>query len=98
MSSFEERAAAAYDTEYSGGGSPAVVFSLRGLALVQKTSSNRNSGTPSFGSQNWPLNPSRPSCLGLDVPNLQILAIGDMPGMSTSFIVPFHNVGPKLVH
>ena len=38
------------------------------------------------------------TCLGLDVPNLQILNMGDMPGISTSSIMPFHNVDPKLVH
>ena len=35
------------------------------------------------------------TCLGLDVPNLQILNMGDIPGI---FHHAFHNVDPKLVH
>ena len=53
--------------------------------------------TSSVGTQNEPLKPP-PARLGLDVPNLQILQIEDMPGMSTSFIMSFHNYVSKLVH
>ena len=34
----------------------------------------------------------------LDVPNLELLNIGDIPGMSPNFIMPFHNDVSKLVH
>ena len=36
--------------------------------------------------------------LGLNVLNLQVLRIGDIPGMSISSIMPFHNHVSVLVH
>ena len=72
-------------------------FILSGSPPIQNKSSNQNLGTPSVGTQNEPLKPP-PTFLGLDVPNLQILQIGDIPGMSTSSIMPFHNHVSKLVH
>ena len=75
-----------------------VAFFLSGSPPIQNWSPNQNLGTPSVGSQNGPLKPP-PTYLGLDVLNLQILRIEDVPGMSTSSIMPFHkNVDPKLVH
>ena len=70
---------------------------LSGPPAIQKGTPNKNLGTPSFGSQNGPLKPPS-TYLGLKVPNLQILRIGDLSGMSTSSIMSFHNVDPKLVH
>ena len=73
-------------------------FFLSGPRIMQFWSPNHNLGTPSVGPQNGPLKPP-PTYLGLDVLNLQILRIEDVPGMSTSSIMPFHkNVDPKLVH
>ena len=57
------------------------VFSHGGSPPIQNTSSNQILGTPTVGSQNRPLKPP-PTFLELDVPNLQILQIGDIPGMS----------------
>ena len=70
---------------------------LNGPPTIQTSPPNQILGTPSFGSQDGPLKPT-PTDLGLDVPNLQILRIGDIPGMSTNRIMQFHNVDPKLVH
>ena len=70
---------------------------LTGPPTIQFWPPNQNLGTPSVGSQNGALTPP-PTYLGLDVPNLQILSIGDIPGMSTSSKIPFHNVDPTLVH
>ena len=33
-----------------------------------------------------------------DVPNLESLPMGDIPGMSSNFIMLFHNYVSKLVH
>ena len=55
-------------------------------------------GTPNFEAQNGPLNPPSTN-LGLEqVPNLQVLRIGDIPAMSASSNIPFHNVDQVLVH
>ena len=35
---------------------------------------------------------------GLDVSNLEILKIGDFPGMSSNSTMPFHNLASTLVH
>ena len=66
-------------------------FFLSGPPTMQNNPPNQMLGTPSFGSQNGPLK-LPPTYLGLGVPNLQILRIGDIPGMSTNSIVPFQNV------
>ena len=34
----------------------------------------------------------------MDVPNLEILLTGGIPGMSSKSIIPFHNLASKLVH
>ena len=54
-------------------------------------------GGPVFGSHLELLKLSL-SFFRLDVPNLEILKIGDIPGMSSNSIMPFHNLDPKLVH
>ena len=53
--------------------------------------------TPAVEAQNGPLKPP-PACLGLEVPNLEILRIGDLPGMSTNSSTPFHNHASILAH
>ena len=72
-------------------------FFLVGPPPIQNASSNQILGTPNFGSQNRPLKPP-PTYLVMNVPNLQILNMRDMPGISASSIIPFHNVDPKSVH
>ena len=64
---------------------------------IQKGSPNQFLSTPSFGAQKR-LFKVRLTFLGLPVRILQILNFSDIPGMSTSVIMPFHNVDPKLVH
>ena len=64
---------------------------------IQNWSPNQNLGTPSVGIQNESLKLTL-TCLELDVSTLQILQSGDMPGMSTSSIMPFHNHVSKMVH
>ena len=54
-------------------------------------------GTPSVGTQSEALKPP-PTCLGLEVLNLDILQMGDLPGMSTSSIMPIHIHVSILVH
>ena len=73
------------------------VFFLSESPLILKKSPNKMFGTLRFGSLNGPLKPL-PTYSSLDVPNLEMLPSGDMPGMSTSSIMPFHNVDPILVH
>ena len=73
------------------------VFFPERVTSQTKRPPNQNLITPSDGTQNGPIKPS-PTYLGLDVPNLQILKIGDIPGMSTSSNMPFHNHVSKLVH
>ena len=72
-------------------------FFLSGSPLIQNRTSNQIWGTPSFEAQNGPLKPP-PTYLGVKVHNLQILQIVDLPGMSTSSNMPFHNHASKLVH
>ena len=64
-----------------------------------KMSPNKNSSTPSVGTQNGTLK-SPPTLFRWQVPNLETLACGDLPvpGTSTSSIMPFHNHVSKLVH
>ena len=62
-----------------------------------KRSSNQILGTPTVEAQNEPLKPP-PTCLGLEVPNLEIMRIRDLPEMSTNAIMPFHNHASILVH
>ena len=65
---------------------------------MQKCSPTQMLGTPNFEAQNGPLNPPSTN-LGLEqVPNLQVLRIVDLPGMSTNSIMRFHNVVPIFVH
>ena len=72
-------------------------FSLKGPPPIQNRSSNQMLGTPTVEAQNGPLKPPS-TCLGLKVPDLEILRIGDLPGMSTNSIMPFYNHASMLVH
>ena len=74
-----------------------VVFFLSGPPTIQYWSLNESLSTPSVGTQNGPLKPPL-TRLGLHVPNLHILHIWDIPGMTTSSIMLFHNHVSKLVH
>ena len=62
-----------------------------------KKSLNRILETPNFEAQKQLLG-SILTFSRLDVHILQILKYVDMPGMSTNFIVSFHNYVPTLVH
>ena len=72
-------------------------FFLASPPLIQKTPPTQILGTPNFGAQNGPLN-FLPTFLKSTVRILQILNFADIPGMSTSSIMSFHNSAPKLVH
>ena len=65
------------------------IFFLSGPSLIQKKPPNQNLGTSNFDTQNGILKPPL-TFLGLNIPNLQILPIGDIPGMSTNSIMLFH--------
>ena len=39
-----------------------------------------------------------PTFFRLEVPNLQVLQIGNLQDMPTNSIMPFHNIDPILVH
>ena len=68
-----------------------------GATSHTKKSSTQIWGTPSFGAQKLPFNVPL-TVLKLAVRILQILNFADIPGMSTSSIMSFHNSAPKLVH
>ena len=70
---------------------------LSGPPPIQTWSPHQSLGTLSVGSQNRPLKPP-PIYLGLKVHNLHILQSVDLPGISTNYIMSFHNVDPILVH
>ena len=53
-------------------------------------------GTPSVASQKDLLE-VLPAFFRFNVPNLQILQIGDIPSLSTNFIIQFHNHDAMLV-
>ena len=72
-------------------------FFLVAPPLIQNRSPTKIFGTPSFGAQKLPFNVP-PTVLKLAVRILQILNFVDIPGMSTSSIMSFHNSAPKLVH
>ena len=74
-----------------------MLFFLKGPPLIQKTSPNQILGTLSFGTQKGQFKVP-PTFLELAVRILQILNCADIPGMSTSSIISFHNSTPKLVH
>ena len=54
-------------------------------------------GTPTVEAQKGPFK-LPPIFLGLKVLSLQILKIGDLPGMSNNSIMPFHTHASILVH
>ena len=70
---------------------------LSGPPPMQNWSPNGILGTPTVEAQNGAINPPL-TCLGLEVPNLEILRIGDLPDISTNSIMPFHNHASILVH
>ena len=73
-------------------------FSLQCPALIKNRTSTQKLGIPTFGSQNRPIKTLPPTYFRLDAPLLEILPSGDIPSMSTSAIMPFHNVDSKLLH
>ena len=69
--------------------------------LPCKKVTNANLSIPSVGSRNGPLKPPPTYFRWVGCPQsmyLEILPSGDIAGMSTSSIMPFHNVDPLLVH
>ena len=62
-----------------------------------KSSPTQNLGSPVFDTY-LELFKITMTLFRLNVPNLEILKIGDMPGMSPNFIMPFHSLDPTLVH
>ena len=76
---------------------PRVGFFPEWVTSHTKKSPNQKIGNPSVGTQNGPLKPP-PTCLRLDVPNLQILQIGDISDMLTNSIMSLHNVDSILIH
>ena len=74
-----------------------VSFLLQHPALIQNTTLTKNVVMSTFGSQNRPIK-IPPTYFRLDAPLLEILPSGDIPSMSTSAIMPFHNVDSKLLH
>ena len=74
-----------------------VSFLVSALPPISNWSPNQMLGTPTVEAQNGALKPP-PTCLGLEVPNLENLGIGDLPGMSTNSIMSFHNHTSMLVH
>ena len=74
-----------------------VSFFPGGAASHTKKQPNQFLDTPSFRAQKG-LFKAPLTFLGLAVCIQQILNFADIPGMSTSSIMPFHNVDPKLVH
>ena len=72
-------------------------FFLGGPPLVQKKSPTQISNSPVFDTHLELLSITL-TLFSTDVPNLEVLPIGDIPGMSPNSIMPFHNDVSKLVH
>ena len=69
---------------------------LRGSSPTQNKSPHQISGTATIGPRKGPFKVPL-IFLWLDVPNLQILMIGDIPCMSTISVMPFHNHDTKMI-
>ena len=78
---------------------PCDFFPLRDLSPIQIILPNQILSTPTIGSQkgSYGVTPTFFS-FRLDVPNLQILQIGNLQGMSTDSTMSFNNDDSFLVH
>ena len=74
-----------------------VFFFLSGSPPIQNKSPNQFFVGPMIGSQLEPLKTTF-MFFRLKVLKVQILKIEDLPGMSSSSNMPFHNSAPKFVH